>query len=274
MWYPDLDGDGYGNNSVPGVKSLGAPATCNGGATICVPDNTDCLDSGLWTLDDSDLIHPGVTETSCGVDMNCDGTKGGDETCTSTPATPYCDKTSKVCGTNKNYDSSSYGISTLWSTSDCTTWNPVALSTAPVPVDLGKEYSFYTGKFNTIYICRNGYVSMINIASCLGPTSAISNINGIAANHKYAAETTADTFSYCQNSDELLLKWVQGTLTSKIIIKSNNEITFTYSGTTSTWGRIGVSSGSSTYSEQKNGYYNGNNLDYRFIGSALPQGPL
>jgi hypothetical protein len=58
--YPDADGDGYGNASVPG-------ASCDGSVPIgYVTDGADC--------DDSDTSrHPGVIEVCNGIDEDCDG---------------------------------------------------------------------------------------------------------------------------------------------------------------------------------------------------------
>lgn len=61
LLYPDLDGDGYGDGSVPAMS----PPPClilEGYA----PNETDCNDN-------ASAIHPGVSEGCDGVDNNCDG---------------------------------------------------------------------------------------------------------------------------------------------------------------------------------------------------------
>jgi hypothetical protein len=58
-WYPDADGDGYGDQSHPGVQRCDQPAGH-------VDDNSDC--------DDADAsVNPGATEVTDGVDNDCDG---------------------------------------------------------------------------------------------------------------------------------------------------------------------------------------------------------
>jgi hypothetical protein len=59
-WYPDLDGDGYGDDSVV-VDS----ASCDGGSGL-VTDHTDCDDS-------DDSAWPGADELCDGDDDDCDG---------------------------------------------------------------------------------------------------------------------------------------------------------------------------------------------------------
>jgi hypothetical protein len=62
MYYPDLDGDGYGDQSDPGT------GYCDDAGTM-VTDNTDCDDTATGAG-----INPGVTETWYdGVDSDCDG---------------------------------------------------------------------------------------------------------------------------------------------------------------------------------------------------------
>ncbi len=58
-WYPDVDGDGFGDDGNAGVTACDAP---NG----WVSDNTDCNDG-------KDTIHPGAAETNILVDEDCDG---------------------------------------------------------------------------------------------------------------------------------------------------------------------------------------------------------
>ncbi|MEQ1502439.1 MAG: putative metal-binding motif-containing protein, partial [Myxococcota bacterium] len=57
-WYPDLDGDGFGDRTAP-TEACERPA-------LSVDDPTDC--------DDGDPnVHPGATEACNGVDDDCDG---------------------------------------------------------------------------------------------------------------------------------------------------------------------------------------------------------
>ncbi len=65
-YYPDADGDGYGDASANPLVTCGAPPPSY------VPDGTDCDDAAL-------SIHPGATEVCDGVDQDCDGTV--DEDC-------------------------------------------------------------------------------------------------------------------------------------------------------------------------------------------------
>ncbi len=58
QWYPDLDGDSYGNPS-GGLSACDAPADH-------VSNNTDCAD-------DDSLINPAAVEVCSGIDEDCDG---------------------------------------------------------------------------------------------------------------------------------------------------------------------------------------------------------
>jgi hypothetical protein len=62
MYYPDLDGDGYGDQADSGT------GYCDDAGTM-VPDNTDCDDTATGAA-----INPGATDTWYdGVDSDCDG---------------------------------------------------------------------------------------------------------------------------------------------------------------------------------------------------------
>ncbi len=63
VWYPDSDGDGYGNGAM-GATACSAPSGY-------VSNGSDCDDS-------SALVYPGATEICDGEDNDCDGTVDGD----------------------------------------------------------------------------------------------------------------------------------------------------------------------------------------------------
>ncbi|MFH1466914.1 MAG: MopE-related protein [Pseudomonadota bacterium] len=66
LFYPDGDGDGYGDAAGTGVRGITGPSGY-------VEDDSDC--------DDTDpAIHPGATEVADGLDNDCDGTV--DDVCT------------------------------------------------------------------------------------------------------------------------------------------------------------------------------------------------
>jgi len=110
LYYPDDDGDGYGNDQVTGVKYCNAPA----GMTV---DNLDCDDN------DPDRA-PGVVEICDGIDNDCneqvddglffetwyadvDGDGYGDD---SDPGTPFCAEPSNASLIAEDCDDSDWTI--------------------------------------------------------------------------------------------------------------------------------------------------------------------
>ncbi len=63
LYYPDVDDDGFGDPSVPGVESCDDELPTVIGL---VADDTDCDDG-------DDTIHPDAIEICDGIDQNCDG---------------------------------------------------------------------------------------------------------------------------------------------------------------------------------------------------------
>lgn len=61
-WYPDIDGDGYGNETVEGISGCDQPASGY------VTNNDDCDDT-------NGSVHPKQSEACNGIDDNCDGQK-------------------------------------------------------------------------------------------------------------------------------------------------------------------------------------------------------
>ena len=65
-WFPDADGDGYGDASAPATQACNAPPGF-------VADHTDCDDS-------TGAVNPGAAEVACdGMDNDCDGTLHADD---------------------------------------------------------------------------------------------------------------------------------------------------------------------------------------------------
>ena len=77
-WYPDTDGDGYGDGTAAAVVSCSAPAGY-------VADNSDCDDSEA-------TVYPGAIELCDGLDNDCDQQTLVDEACGG-----YCTPTEAAC---------------------------------------------------------------------------------------------------------------------------------------------------------------------------------
>lgn len=83
VYYPDVDGDGYGDANSEGVLLCEEPG--DGYSS----DNTDCADA-------DELTFPGAEELCDGVDNDCDGAIDEDDVCGPGPD-PEC--AGQVCGT-------------------------------------------------------------------------------------------------------------------------------------------------------------------------------